>query len=615
MRNISSIFCVLFFSVFANAQDGVVDVTFGSAGFTTILPPSGSVAQDINKTVVLSDGSILQCFSVFNSSTGDQDFGLAKFDMDGNLDPTFDGDAGNGNGIVLTDFGGDDWATALTVQADGKIIVVGHRDQGGTRVIAIARYNPDGTLDTSFDGDTGTGNGKFITSINSFASAYSVAQNGSRIVVGGSTFNGFSQTFAVVVYNISNGVRDNSFDSDGIVMTNMGGMAESIHAIKIQTDGKIVAAGYSFDGFTQVFAIARYNTNGSLDNSFDSDGRVTTVVGDSGSDAAYDLVIHNQSGKILVVGTATMAATGPDFAMVLYGPNGALDTYLGGDGIVTFDLMGSADFAHSVLLQTNFDILIAGYAFNGVDNDFAIAKFHPDGTLNTSFNSAASAPSFPGVNIIDFTGDDYGYGIDFQNANIIFGGINGIGIALTRLTNTGQALPVTLFNFTAAKRNTAVALQWETSNEKNSGHFEIERSGDGRNFTKIAQVPAAQFSDNVVRYTHNDLNPLPSVNFYRLKMVDLDGRYTYSQIVSVKFDSKQAITVFPNPVKDIMNIQIADMKGMASVQMTDASGRMVKSLNLYGNGSLVSFAIDVSNLPKGIYFIKANDQVIRILKD
>jgi hypothetical protein len=98
-------------------------------------------------------------------------------------------------------------------------------------------------------------------------------------------------------------------------------------------------------------------------------------------------------------------------------------------------------------------------------------------------------------------------------------------------------------------------------------------------------------------------------------MVDLDGRYTYSQIVSVKFDSKQAITVFPNPVKDIMNIQIADMKGMASVQMTDASGRMVKSLNLYGNGSLVSFAIDVSNLPKGIYFIKANDQVIRILKD
>ena len=124
---------ILFFlPVCSFCQDGTIDISFGSSGFSSYTPPPGNIYNEISKTVVLPDNRIIQCFSVYNSATSNYDFALARYDSDGQLDPNFDGDSGNDDGIVLTDFGADEVATALAVQHDGKIVVVGYRITGST---------------------------------------------------------------------------------------------------------------------------------------------------------------------------------------------------------------------------------------------------------------------------------------------------------------------------------------------------------------------------------------------------------------------------------------------------------------------------------------------------
>jgi uncharacterized delta-60 repeat protein len=604
--------CFLF--NFSFSQDGTVDLTFGSSGLTTETPPSGTVMDEINKTVTLPNGKILHCSSVFNSANSTYDFALSRFDMDGQLDPTFDGDAGNADGIVLTDFGGDDVATALTVQADGKIIVAGYRISSGLRVFAIARFNSDGTLDLSFDGNNGNGNGKFITPIGSDDAAYSVTQAGGKIVVAGYATMGLFQDFALVCYNISDGVLDTGFDTDGILTTSFGGSVAVAYSVKIQTDGKIIAAGTSFDG-TSVFALARFNANGAPDTGFDGDGQLTTIVGNGGSDVAYDLVIHNTTGKIIVAGSSYMTATNNDFAMVLYNSNGSLDPYWNGTGKVTLDIAGDDDRAYSMILQSNLDIVLGGYSYNGTDYDFSIARFNADGSLDNAFNSAAVAPDFAGVNIIDFVGDDWGYGISLQGTNIIFGGVTGVSIALTRINNTGNALPVSLFSFSASKQTKQVALNWKTSSEENSWYFDIERSANGKDFVSVGTVAAAGNSATEKLYSFIDAQPFPATNFYRLRIVNRDESFSYSRILAVKFDADQTITVFPNPVKDVLQVQLKHAPSNIQMQLVDVSGHMIRNWTLKGTGNNMSTSVDLSGLQKGIYFLRADNLVVQLIKE
>ncbi len=241
-----------FLSFIAKSQDGVVDVTFGSGGLATNTPPSGNVFKEFQKTVVLPNGKILQCYTVFNSVTNNYDFGLTRYLSDGTIDISFDGDAGNADGFVTTDFGADEAATALTVQSDGKIIVVGYKAASGfstgTKVFAIARYNADGTLDTGFDGDSGTGNGKFTTTIGTDDAAYGVAENGTLIYVAGYAWTGLHFDIAIAGYNSSNGTLNTSFNTTGKKTTSINGFIDQAYAIKIQTDSKVVVAGYTYDG-------------------------------------------------------------------------------------------------------------------------------------------------------------------------------------------------------------------------------------------------------------------------------------------------------------------------------------------------------------------------------
>tara|TARA_R110001606_G_scaffold72450_1_gene166706 strand:+ start:18617 stop:24574 length:5958 start_codon:yes stop_codon:yes gene_type:complete len=303
----------------------------------------------------------------------------------GSLDPGFSAD-----GKQTTDFGGfSDEAYAVGFQSDGKIIVAGYSFVT-TDDFAVARYNTDGSLDATF----GTA-GKVITPIGTFDDyGWSLAiQSDDKIVVAGYSFNGSNEDFALVRYT-SNGALDTSFDTDGILTTAIGTGDDQAFAVAIQSDGKILAAGRSHNGSNFNFALVRYNTDGSLDTSFDTDGKLTTPNGSAG-DEAWSIAIQ-PDGKIVLAGTSTNLQA--DFTVVRYNTNGSLDTGFDTDGKVTVNIgSGTADDqAYSVALQSDGKIVVGG-SYNSGNLDFALARLNSDGSLDTGFGTAGKVITAVGI--------------------------------------------------------------------------------------------------------------------------------------------------------------------------------------------------------------------------
>ena len=347
--------------------DGSLDESFGVGGIVTT-----NIANDFARGVVTqSDGKIVVAGHTLIGS--DSDFMVVRFNTNGSLDTSF----GTG-GKVTTDIGSDDdEANSVALQSDGKIVVVGYTGIGSDADFAIIRYNTNGSLDTSFDSDgiltTGIGTGTDDY-------AYSIAlQSDGQIVVAGYTYNVSNSDFAVVRYN-SNGLLDTSFGTGGKVTTPIGSGDDVASSVVLQSDGKIVAAGYTHNGRDEDFAVVRYNSNGSLDTSFDSDGILTTGIG-STNDAANGVVIQSDS-KIVVAGPSSNGRD-DDFAVVRYNANGSLDTSFGTSGKVTTNI--TDDYAVSLVLQTDGKIVVAGTVYIGSNLDFAVVRYNTNGSLDTSF--------------------------------------------------------------------------------------------------------------------------------------------------------------------------------------------------------------------------------------
>ena len=226
-------------------------------------------------------------------------------------DPAF-----GARGKVTTDFGDDDCAYAVSLQTDGKIVAAGYSRGGSKDVFALARYNNDGSLDGTF----GTG-GKVTTTIGDAARVYAISlQSDGKIVAAGYSTIGGNNVFALARYK-SDGSLDSTFGTDGKVTTSIGADNDEACAVSLQTDGKIVAAGYSFVGNRFVFALIRYNNDGSLDSTFDSDGIVTTAIG-SKHNWAYAVSIQTD-GKIVAAGYSNDAGR-MVYALARYDSSGSL---------------------------------------------------------------------------------------------------------------------------------------------------------------------------------------------------------------------------------------------------------------------------------------------------
>jgi uncharacterized delta-60 repeat protein len=313
---------------------------------------------------------------------------------------------------VLTDFGFKaEKAQAVALQPDGKIVAGGWvGDSQATSDFAVARYNPDGSLDPGFHGD-----GKVVTALGERTDIiYGLAlQADGRIVAVGVTFNGpKTRRFAIVRYK-PDGALDASFDGDGIVTLNIGtSLMDTAYAVAVQPDGKIVVAGSALmlvaGGTSRVsqndFGLVRLNADGSLDPGFGDGGKVITDFG-YGVDVAYALALE-PDGRIVVAGTATNG-TDQDFALARYHSDGTLDAGFGRGGKVRTDFFNEDDLISSLTIQSDGRIVVAGYALKATASDFAIARYTDDGSLDNSFN-------VNGKLTMDINGNDIARAVSLQ---------------------------------------------------------------------------------------------------------------------------------------------------------------------------------------------------------
>ena len=230
--------------------------------------------------------------------------------------------------------GTDDEAFALAIQGDGKLVVAGYSYDSGLDqyVFALVRYNTDGTPDATF------GTGGIVTTaigaIDDEAFALAIQADG-KLVVAGYTDTGIQYKFALVRYN-TDGSLDTTFDGDGIVTTPMGAVDDEVFALAIQGDGKLVAAGFSSQGSPSPyeFALARYTTSGSLDPTFGTGGKVLTAVGTS--DDEINAVAIQGDGKPVAAGFSFSSKLGQyEFAVARYTTDGDPDLTFNTTGIVT----------------------------------------------------------------------------------------------------------------------------------------------------------------------------------------------------------------------------------------------------------------------------------------
>jgi len=479
----TSYLCTLFCLVFTNSllsQNEQLDLTFGQGGkVMTAINVLGD--SYINGAAIQSDGKIVAAGgSDYGSS---YDFTIVRYNTDGTLDNTF-----GMNGIVTTGIGvTDDVANSVAVQNDGKIIAVGYIIVGNSSDFALARYNTNGTLDSTFGS-----NGTVITPIGfSTDFAYSTKiQNDGKIVAAGYTYNGNDNDFALVRYNTdgtldntfgtngivttqvtididyaysvalqsdgkivaagsstqsgytnytlvrynTNGSIDNTFGSNGILISSLSSTFDEAYSVSIQTDGKIMATGYANNGIDNDFAVARYNTNGTFDNTFSGDGIVTTPIG-AGNNMAFSTSIQ-VDGKIIAAGYSDSGANF-DFALARYNSNGDLDNTFGTNGIVITQIDSSIELSTSTLIQSDGKIIAAGYSFIGTYNDLAVVRYNADGILDKTFGFNGIVTTSVG------TADNEAYSVAIQSdGKIVVAGTTNNGtnddFALVRYNSNGK---------------------------------------------------------------------------------------------------------------------------------------------------------------------------------
>jgi len=426
---------------------GFLDTSFNDDGKVTLLiGVSDSYAYGM---ALQSDNKIIVVGPAMMEGPGNTDFSLARFNSNGFPDSTFSED-----GVANTPIASkSDYAWAATVQADDKLVVVG--SYGG---FVLTRYKVDGTIDSSLSLDG-------IRSGPTGGTAKDVAiQDDGKIILAGYT----DEDFAVARY-LEDGTPDSTFSDDGYATTDIYG-EDRANAVAIQTGGKIILAGYRYNNYyvgydieiarynpdgsveaqlyntkaviirdialqddgkiifigdSSGFCLMRYNSNLNIDNSFGTNGKVITDVDPDGWESAYSAVIQ-PDGKIVVAGFAQTLVS-QDFALVRYNSNGSIDSTFGDNGKVFTDIDNSTDYARSLALQSDGKIVVGGYTYSGGKNDFALARYNTDGSLDYSFG-------INGKVITTISNDqDYAYSVNIQSdGKIILAGTSNNDFAIAR---------------------------------------------------------------------------------------------------------------------------------------------------------------------------------------
>ncbi|MBK9176445.1 MAG: T9SS type A sorting domain-containing protein [Flavobacteriales bacterium] len=368
------------------AQFSVLDESFSGDGkVTTDLGTRGSYG---NAMKVLPDGRYLVTCEA--QLTPGSNFCVMRFLPNGDRDPAF-----GSNGEVVISVGGvSSAALAMAIQPDGRIVLAGWALNGSDKDLAIARLHPDGSMDGSFSGD-----GMLMIPIGSGddeATGVGILMDG-RIIVGGTTHEGSDSDFAVA-FLLPDGTMDMSFGTGGIRTVSFAGGYAIGHGVAVQPDGRILQVGYAQNGLYADVALVRYQTDGTLDLSFGTNGIVTADIG-----PAYDrgfAITLQADGRILVAGSSHVSSTARGM-VARFLANGALDTSFHADGVVNVTTWMNE--ARAIDIGPDGRIYLTGNAWWGLSPHTITACILPNGNADPDFGWYA------GIVIISFgLGTDMG---------------------------------------------------------------------------------------------------------------------------------------------------------------------------------------------------------------
>jgi uncharacterized delta-60 repeat protein len=341
--------------------NGDLDPTFGDGDGVVRASPAGERSMAFGG-VLQADGKIV----AGGQTEGTARFAVARFLPDGHVDPDFGVD-----GWTLTPIGSAAAARAVAIQSDGKVVLAGTGTAPtGQATFGVARYLLDGTLDLAFGGGDGYASPPIPSGYDD-AIGYGMALQGDgKIVVAGRANAGAKPSFALARF-WPDGSLDTSFGGDGWVIVSGGSSAGQGRAVALQADGKIVVAGLAISGADTLLAVGRFLTDGSLDPTFGAGGWVATSAG-PGDDVA-NAVLVGPNGRIVAAGSTGSANV--DFELVRYRSNGGLDPLFGDGGIVRTSFGTLLDVGSGIARQLDGKLVAVGYRTAGGTNQFALARY------------------------------------------------------------------------------------------------------------------------------------------------------------------------------------------------------------------------------------------------
>lgn len=492
---------------------------------------------------------------------------IASYAQSGILDPSF----GNG-GIVTTYIAGDyNSGEALVVQPDGKIVVASQAGDAFTFKVAVARYNSDGTLDSSF-GNSGT----LIIPVGtarSYARNIALQEDG-KIVIGAYTYDDVESDFALVRLH-ADGTLDTSFGNNGVVIAD-GGDQEIADAMTILEDGKILLAGNTYYNFLA----AKFNEDGTLDTSFGNNGWLNIQF--DGSDSQAKDVTFQNDGKILFAGYTIEISSGRyGMAAARINPDGSLDNSFGSSGRISFNIGNYDDYAVAVEVQTDGKIILGGYtgaAPNYTKHDFAAVRLNSDGSFDSSYGN---------------------WGIAI--ARVIDDGLNYVEEMLIQPDNK-----IILAGYAALNNDSNVAmLRLDTD-----GIVDTSFGVDGKISTDIngnddfGKAISLQPDNKII------LTGFSYTNQFVAEMVV--ARYDNIILGTPDYHNLE-FSLYPNPAKHNISIRSNNLSSFYQIEILDMLGKKVFTSEIQKLDD-----IDISDLTAGTYLLRlhsrTNSNVARFIK-
>lgn len=482
-----------------------------------------------------------------------------SYAQSGSLDSTF-----GTSGVVSTGFGGMyETAESVTIQSDGKIVVVGSSGMEVPRigVIAIARYNSsNGSIDNTF-GSGGIVNTRFNDANFYYGHSVAMQSDGKIVVAGhrGDTTTNTIYSFVVARYN-----------SDGSLNNVWGNLPGRAHSVALQSDGKTVVAGTSGSGI----GLMRFNTNDSYDTTFGSNGIVTTTVG-SGNCGGNSVVIQGD-GKIVVAGG------NGDFVLVRYKSNGSLDSTFGSGGIVTTDFGSSSDYGMSTTIQIDGKIVVAGISNNGTNAVVALARYNTNGSLDNTFGTGGKVTTSSGSEGL------VGNSVAIQNDGKI--------VVAGRKDTSSPGLPGSSFAVVKYNSNGSLDNTFGTGGIA-STHVYVGDEGLSTAIQNDGKIVVAGYSV----YTNGP--------FWHV--IRFNNNTVVSGISEYGSNNELDVNIYPNPSSGIFTINLKNQTVKTEICIHDILGNCVLDKMSVKNNNQ---GIDLSHQPKGVYFVEISSGDERTIK-